>query len=247
MGLGDLKKIKLLGKKFVEKSKGFHQKLTKLGRKVIDKGPQVLDKIIDVGKKLKPVVDGITDFIPGNEIIDKVYDTGLSIAQKGRDALQRVQDTFGSNKTQVIASKPPTRSNSVVKQIKRSQSVLDKIKNKPPSRPPSVFKNVERKPPSRSSSVSRKMERKPPDQTEIYAPTPIPAQRVIKNEEKRENNPPPAKPKPEKVEIPKFIDSKDDFKPKGAPDFRTSVKPEVEVPKIDNDKFKPSFMNNVLN
>ena len=70
MGLEKLKKVKMFAEKLATKTAGFVKK----GSKII--------------KKIKPVVDVVTDFIPYGDTIDKAIDIGVKVADKFGNVLE---------------------------------------------------------------------------------------------------------------------------------------------------------------
>lgn len=66
----------------MSKAPGKLKNVKNLWNRIKEKGGAILNKVSNVMKKLKPVVDTVTDFVPGiGDKIDKVYD----IVQQGAD------------------------------------------------------------------------------------------------------------------------------------------------------------------
>ena len=120
---------------------GIFKSIKEWGKKAASKAGKFVEKISKGIRQFQPVVDKITDFIPGGEEIDKYLNMGLDIADKVGEGLQEVGE--GKNVFKTAAEKaleylnmPKKPTNN--KQLKNDAVPVDKFTQEMRSNKPKV-------------------------------------------------------------------------------------------------------------
>lgn len=118
---------------------GFLKSIKEWGKKIADKAGGFIDKTTKFLRKYQPVVDKITDFIPGGDKIDEYLDKGLKIAEKtgeglrdigkGKNVIKTIANKTGEYLMDKSSSNDPTNNNKQ-KAIKKPPKTFSFLDNK---------------------------------------------------------------------------------------------------------------------